>query len=145
VSFSKVDEVIASSLVRERLMATLSGFFGVVAALLAAVGLYGVMSYLVERRRMEIGIRLALGADNREVVWMFMRESSWLLAIGLAAGLGLAYFAAKAAATLLFGLTPKDPLPFAIATAVLAIVALLAAFIPARRASRQSPTLALRG
>jgi predicted permease len=145
VSFSKVDEVIASSLVRERLMATLSGFFGVVAALLAAVGLYGVMSYLVERRRMEIGIRLALGADNREVVWMFMRESSWLLAIGLAAGLGLAYFAPKAAATLLFGLTPKDPLPFAIAAAILAIVALVAAFVPARRASRQSPTLALRG
>jgi predicted permease len=145
VSFSKVDQVIGGSLVRERLMATLSGFFGIIAAMLAAVGLYGVMSYLVERRRMEIGIRLALGADNREVVWMFMRESSWLLAMGLAIGLGLTYYAAKAAATLLFGLTPKDPLPFVLATALLAVVAILAAFIPARRASRQSPTLALRG
>jgi predicted permease len=145
VSFSKVDQIIYGSLVREKLMATLSGFFGVIAAMLAAVGLYGVMSYLVERRRMEIGIRLALGADNREVVWMFMRESSWLLATGLAVGIGLAYFAAKSAATLLFGLTPRDPLPFALATLLLAFVAMLAAFIPARRASRQSPTTALRG
>jgi putative ABC transport system permease protein len=145
VQFSKVDQVIAGSLVREKLMATLSGFFGIIAALLAAVGLYGVMSYLVERRRMEIGIRLALGADNREVVRMFMRESSWLLATGLAIGIALAYFAAKSAATLLFGLTPKDPLPFVLATVLLALVAIVAAFIPARRASRQSPTLALRG
>jgi putative ABC transport system permease protein len=145
VTFSKVDQIIAGSLVRERLMATLSGFFGVIAALLAAVGLYGVMSYLVERRRMEIGIRLALGADHREVIWMFMRESSALMAIGLALGVALSYFAAKSAATLLFGLTPKDPAPFAVAVAVLATVALIAAFVPARRASRQAPTTALRG
>ena len=145
VQFSRVDQVIASSLVRERLMAALSGFFGVVAMILAAVGLYGVMSYVVERRRSEIGIRIALGAADTQVVAMFMRESAWLIGIGLAAGVGLAYFAAKAAATLLFGLTPKDPAPFAIAAGLLAAVALIAAFVPARRASRQTPTTALRG
>lgn len=145
VTFSRVDQTIGATLVRERLMATLSGFFGVAAMILAAIGLYGVMSYVVERRRSEIGIRIALGAAHRQVIAMFMRESAWLIGIGLVAGVTLAYFAAKAAATLLFGITARDPLPFALAVTLLAVVAPLAAFIPARRASRQSPTTALRG
>jgi predicted permease len=145
LKFSRVDQIVGASLVRERLMATLSGFFGAIAMLLAAVGLYGVMSYVIERRRSEIGIRIALGAATSQVIGMFMRESAWLIVAGLTAGLALAYFAAKSAATLLFGLTPKDPLPFAIAAALLAVVALLAAFVPARRAARTQPTTALRG
>ncbi len=145
VTFSRVDQVIGATLVRERLMATLSGFFGIVAMILAAIGLYGVMSYVVERRRSEIGIRIALGAEHTQVISMFMRESAWLIGAGLAVGLALAYVAAKSAATLLFGMTPKDPAPFVLAAAMLAVVALLAAFLPARRASRQSPTTALRG
>jgi predicted permease len=145
VSFSHVDDVISSSLVRERLMATLSAFFGGIAALLAAIGLYGVTSYLTERRRGEIGIRLALGAEQGRVVRMFLGESAWLIGAGLVLGLGLAYYAARYAATLLFGLTATSPLPFAIAIGTLALVALAAAFIPAWRASRIAPTQALRG
>jgi putative ABC transport system permease protein len=145
VSYSQVDETIASFLVRERLMATLSVFFGALAAVLAAIGLYGVMSYLVARRRMEIGIRLALGAGRGQLIWLFMRESAWLIAAGVSVGVVLAFYAAKASATLLFGLTAKDPAPFAIAAISLALVAALAAFLPARRGSRLAPTTALRG
>lgn len=145
LKFSRVDEIIGASLVRQRLMATLSGFFGAIAMILAAVGLYGVMSYVIERRRSEIGIRIALGAAASQVIGMFMRESAWLIVAGVSAGVTLAYFAARSASTLLFGLTPKDPMPFAISAGLLAAVALLAAFIPARRAARQQPTTALRG
>ena len=104
-------------------MATLSGFFGVLAALLATIGLYGVMSYMVARRRNEIGIRMALGADRREVVGMVMREAGTLLGAGLSVGLVLSVAAARAASTLLFGLSPGDPVTLALAAAVLAAVA----------------------
>ena len=97
------------SLLRERLMATLSGFFGGLAALIATIGLYGVMSYMVARRKNEIGIRMALGADRAHVVRMVMREAAVLLAAGVAVGLVLSVIAARAATTLLFGLQPGDP------------------------------------
>jgi ABC-type antimicrobial peptide transport system permease subunit len=132
------------ALVRERLMATLSGFFGVLAGLLATIGLYGVMSYMVARRRREIGIRMALGADRRTVVGMVMGEAAVLLGAGLALGTGLALLAARAAGALLFGLGPGDPDTLVMAVLALAGVAALASFLPATRAARLEPTLALR-
>jgi ABC-type antimicrobial peptide transport system permease subunit len=129
---------------RERLMATLSGFFGALAALIATIGLYGVMSYMVARRRNEIGIRMALGADRREVVGMVMREGGRLLGAGVLVGLVASVVAARAASTLLFGLSPGDPLTLLIAAAVLGAVAMMASYLPALRASRLEPTEALR-
>src|SRR3981189_3168786 len=108
---------------RERLMATLSGFFGALAALIATIGLYGVMSYMVARRRNEIGIRLALGADRRDVVRMVMREAGVLLTAGGVVGTVLAIVAARMAATLLFGLRPSDPATLAMAAAGLGAIA----------------------
>jgi putative ABC transport system permease protein len=145
VSFTKLDDQIRASMIRERLMATLSGFFALLAGGLAAIGLYGVMSYLVARRRIEIGIRMALGAERGRIIWMFLRESAWLVLAGLAIGATLAVFAARSSATLFFGLSPGQPWPFVAAATLLAIVALAAAFLPARRASRLAPTEALRG
>jgi ABC-type antimicrobial peptide transport system permease subunit len=125
-------------------MATLSGFFGALAALIATIGLYGVMSYSVARRRNEIGIRMALGADRREVVRMIMREASVLLAAGLIVGTVSALAAAQSARALLFGLRPYDPTTIVTAIGVLSIVAVLASYVPALRASRLEPTEALR-
>jgi len=128
----------------ERLMASLSMFFGVLAMLIACIGLYGVMSYMVTRRKVEIGVRMALGADPGAVIRMILRESGVLLAAGLVVGVALAAFVARYAKTLLFGLEPSDPASFAVAAGALALVSLLAAWIPARRASLLAPTLALR-
>src|SRR5688572_21044159 len=121
---------------RERLMATLSGAFGVLAGVLAAVGLYGVIAYMVVRRRNEIGVRMALGADRRRVVWLVAREAGLLLIVGLVVGTGLALWAGRAAATMLYGLTPYDPVTFSGAILLLALVTLVATYAPARRASK---------
>jgi putative ABC transport system permease protein len=139
-----LDELIGATLVRERLMATLSGFFGVLAGLLAAVGLYGVLSYLVTRRRFEIGVRMALGAGRGRVLRMILRESAWLVGTGIAAGVGVALLATRWSKTLLFELEPSDPRLLAVAAVGLAAVATLASLIPARRASLVNPTSALR-
>ncbi len=144
IQFQTLNTLVAESLARERLMATLSGFFGVLAAVLATIGLYGVMAYMVERRRTEIGIRLALGADRRVVVAMIMREATVLVGAGLIVGAVAAAGAAKWASTLLFGLTPRDPTTFAAAAIVLTSVGVLASYVPAWRASRLEPTEALR-
>jgi putative ABC transport system permease protein len=138
-----VDEI-RDTLVRERVMATLSGFFGGLAVLLAIIGLYGVMSYMVARRRNEIGIRIALGADRNKVASLILREAGLLLAAGLAVGTALALAAGAAARKLLFGLEPNDPSTFAMAIAGLAVVAIAASYLPARRASRLDPMTALR-
>jgi putative ABC transport system permease protein len=135
---------VRDSLLRERLMATLSGFFGFLAALLATIGLYGLISYTVVRRTNEIGIRMALGAQRGDVVRMILREAGILLGIGLATGVGLSLMAAKTASSLLFGLKPSDPLTLAAAIAALAAVTLAASFLPAQRASRLDPMVALR-
>jgi predicted permease len=135
---------LSDALVTERLMASLSSFFGLLAILIATVGLYGVVSYMVTRRQAEIGIRVALGADPRAVVTMVLAESGWLLVIGGAIGVILAVVASKSATSLLFGVKPWDPLSLAIAIGSLASVTLIAAWIPARRASRTAPTTALR-
>jgi putative ABC transport system permease protein len=144
VAYRVVSEYISESLVTERLMATLSGFFGMLAMLIASVGLYGVMSYMVTRRKVEIGIRMALGAIPADVIRMVLKESGMLLMAGVVIGVGLAVAASQYAATLLFGLKPWDPASFAAAAVTLTLVSLLAAWIPARRASRLAPTIALR-
>ncbi len=144
VSYDTVGTYVRDSLVTERLMATLSGFFGVLAMLIATIGLYGVMSYMVTRRKVEIGIRMALGADPGNVVRMVLRESGVLLALGVVLGIGLSIVVSRWAASLLYGLLPYDPASFALAVGGLGLVSLLAAWIPARRASRLSPTVALR-
>jgi putative ABC transport system permease protein len=134
---------ITESLKTERLMASLSGFFGVLAMIIAVVGLYGVMSYLVTRRRVEIGIRMALGADPRAVVRMVIAESGALVAIGVVAGVACAIVVSRWARALLYALEPWDPSSLVLAGSSLALVSLLAAWIPARRASRVAPSVAL--
>jgi putative ABC transport system permease protein len=144
IQYQTVRDLVGQSLLRERLMATLSGFFGVLAVLIATIGLYGVMSYMVARRRIEIGIRMALGADAGTVVRMIVREAGLLLAAGLLIGAVLSVLAARTADTFLYGLRPGDPATLVLAIGGLAAVTLLASWIPARRASRLQPTTALR-
>jgi putative ABC transport system permease protein len=144
VSFRTMESQVKDSLLRERLMATLSGFFGGLAALIAMIGLYGVMSYTVARRRNEIGIRMALGADRRQVVKMIMGDAGTLLAVGLGIGTLSALGAARAASALLFGVKPHDPATLLMAATGLGAVAMLASYVPALRASRLQPTEALR-
>ena len=135
---------IHDSLLQDQLMATLSGFFGFLAALLAAIGLYGVMSYMVIQRTKEIGIRMAIGAERADVLRMILREATVLTVAGLVIGSGLALASAQAAQSLLFGLKPRDPLTFVMAVVTLSAVAALASFLPAYRASKLDPLTALR-
>jgi putative ABC transport system permease protein len=144
VQYQTVRSQVSGSLLRERLMATLSGFFGGLAVLIATVGLYGVMSYTVARRRVEIGIRMALGADRGSVIRMIVREAGTLLILGVAVGAALAMLAGRTATTLLYDVKPWDPVTVASAIALLGAVTLLASWLPARRASRLAPTVALR-
>jgi putative ABC transport system permease protein len=144
LQFDTMSSQVRRTLQSEALMATLTGSFGILAGVIAAIGLYGVMSYLVARRRNEIGIRMALGADRRAVVGMVLRESGLLLGAGVLVGAVLAVGAARTASALLFGLTPGDPITFVKAVASLAAVAALASYLPAERAARVDPTLALR-
>jgi predicted permease len=144
VSYDAVTAYIDVALATERLMAWLSALFGILAIMIAAIGLYGVLSYLVTRRKVEIGIRMALGAEPRTVVGMVLAESGFLVGLGLLAGLALAIAASRYVATLFYGVTPLDPLSFALGSGALGLFCLIAAWIPARRASRLLPTIALR-
>jgi len=135
---------IHDSLLQDELMATLSGFFGFLAALLAAIGLYGVMSYMVIQRTKEIGIRMAIGAERVDVLRMILREATVLTVTGLVIGTVLALGSAQAAKSLLFGLKPRDPLTLVMAVVTLSAVAALASFVPAYRASKLDPLTALR-
>ncbi|HTM49203.1 MAG TPA: ABC transporter permease [Bryobacteraceae bacterium] len=139
-----VDEQVDRSLLTERMIAMLSAAFGVIATLLALVGLYGVMAYTVARRTREIGIRVALGAPGSNVVWMVMREALLLIALGVAIGLPAALILTKYIEAQLYGLTPNDPVTLGAATAALIAAATLAGYIPALRASRVDPIRALR-
>jgi ABC-type antimicrobial peptide transport system permease subunit len=130
--------------VTERLVAKLSTVFGALALLLAAVGLYGVMSYSVARRTAEIGIRMALGASQRSVASMILREIVVLVAIGSALGAAGALGLARFVQSLMFGLAPHDPLTLAASVAVLLVVGVVAGYVPARRAARIDPVVALR-
>jgi predicted permease len=135
---------IGRSLVQQKLVARLATFFGLLALLLACIGLYGVMSYGVARRTNEIGIRMALGARGVSVLWLVLREALVLVAIGLVVGLIASRLLTKTAASLLYELKPNDPLTIVLATLLLAVVALVAGYLPARRASRVDPMVALR-
>jgi predicted permease len=144
LSFRLLDDQVSASMTQERLVAMLAGFFGVLGLLLAAVGLYGVTSYAVSSRRAEIGIRMALGATAKGVVAMVLRRVAWLVGMGIAIGACLSAWAATFVRTLLYGLDARDPLTFTGAAILLVLVAALAAWIPARHASRIDPMLALR-
>ncbi len=135
---------IHDSLLQDELMATLSGFFGFLAAVLAAIGLYGVISYMVVQRTKEIGIRMAVGAERLDVLGLILSEASLLTVTGLVIGAGLALGAAQAAKSLLYGLKPRDPLTLVAAVVVLSAVAAFASFWPAYRASKLDPQIALR-
>jgi ABC-type antimicrobial peptide transport system permease subunit len=126
------------------LIATLSGFFRFLAGVLTAIGLYRVVSYMVERRRCEMGVRMALGADRRRVLALALREASGLLVIGLVIGGLAAAGIVQSTSSLLFGLRPHDPLTIGAAAAALSLVAAFASYVPASRASPLQPPDALR-
>ena len=144
IDFTVLTAQIQNSLMRDRLMAALAGAFGLLAGVLAVLGLYGVIAYMVARRRNEIGVRIALGATRPRVVGLVLREAALLLAVGLAIGLAFAAWAGRTAASLIYGMKPGDPLTLSAAVALLAVVALLASYAPASRASRLQPMDALR-
>jgi putative ABC transport system permease protein len=144
ISFTVMHTMVQNSLLGDRLIALLSGFFGLLAELLATIGLYGVMSYMVVRRRNEFGIRMALGAGRFELISMIMREAGAMLLVGLVIGTGLAILGSKAAEALLYGLKPTDPLTITAAIVILSLVAAVASYVPALRASRVNPMIALR-
>jgi len=144
VSFQSFKPMIEATILRERLMATLSGFFGLQALLLACIGLYGMLSYAVASRTNEIGIRMALGAQARDVRWLILREALALVIAGVALGLPLIFAGARLAATLLFGLTPTDPVSLISAALLMLAVALVAGYLPSRRATRVDPMATMR-
>jgi ABC-type antimicrobial peptide transport system permease subunit len=135
---------VREALVRERLLAWLAGGFGVLAAIVATSAVYGVISYLIVRRRHEIAIRMALGAGRGQVVGLILRETGVLVGGGLGSGTALTLIAARSASGLLFGLSPYDPATLAGAVILLAIMAAAASAVPALRASRIDATAALR-
>jgi ABC-type antimicrobial peptide transport system permease subunit len=135
---------IERSLVTERLVATLSSAFGVLATLLAVIGPYGVMTYTVSRRMREIGVRMALGAVSGDVVWLIMQEALVLVGAGVTLGLAAAWGLSRLIGNQLYGISPNDPVTIGTAACVLACVALLAGYIPARRAMRVNAIVALR-
>lgn len=138
------EQRIRDGLTQDRLMALLAGFFGLLAAVLAMIGVYGLISYFVACRQNEIGIRMALGAARASVLGLIMGEAAGLLLAGMVVGAGLALLAARGAEHLLFGLKPYDPVTIGLACGVLTLIATLASFLPARRASRMEPMAALR-
>jgi predicted permease len=140
----RMSEHVARSLVQQKLIARLASFFGLLALLLACIGLFGIMSYAVAKRTNEIGIRMALGAGRGDVLRLVFREGLTPVVIGVAIGLPAAVMGARLIASLLFGLTPADPLTIGIASVLLLAVAALAGYLPARKASRVDPMTALR-
>jgi predicted permease len=141
---STVPQLRDEALVQERMLAKLSSFFGLLALLLAGIGLYGVMSYDVVRRTREIGVRMAVGARGLDVLGMILREALWLVVIGVLLGLGVALMTMKLIASLLFGLEPTDPLTLIMATVVMLAIAAFVGWLPAWRAARIDPVFALR-
>jgi predicted permease len=143
-TFRTFDELVSATIVQDRLVAVLSGFFGGLALLLAAIGLYGVMSHSVSRRRTEIGIRMALGAEPANIQQLVFRRVGVLLGLGVASGLALSVWASEFVQTMLFQLDAQDPATLSAAAAVLIAVAVIAAWIPARRAAALDPAAVLR-
>jgi predicted permease len=144
LSIRTLNEQIDRRLITQRLIAELSAFFGGLALLMAAIGLYGVMSYAISRRASEIGIRMALGASKTGVIWMILRETLWLVGIGVAIGLPCALLSGRWIASRLFGLSTADPVSIGAAIAIILGATMLAGYMPARRAARTDPMQALR-
>ncbi|HET6936255.1 MAG TPA: FtsX-like permease family protein, partial [Candidatus Angelobacter sp.] len=144
VRLRALSEQVDRSISKDILVARLSAFFGLLALLLACVGLYGVMSYTVNRRTREIGVRMALGAQRMQVLRMVFRESMKLVLIGIVLGLPLALLLARLFNSMLFGLSSADPLSLTAVILVLAGVASIAGLLPARRATKVDPMVALR-
>jgi putative ABC transport system permease protein len=144
VEIRRFDEQIGRSLQQDRMVAMLSGFFGLLGLFLAAIGLYGVMAYTVSCRTGEIGVRMALGAGRPAVLWLVLRETLLLAGAGALIGAPAALAASRLVATQLFGLSAADPLTISVSTLTILSVAILAGYIPARRASGVDPTVALR-
>ena len=144
VNFQEYRTMVQESLLRERLMAQLSGFFGILALLLASIGLYGLLSYAVASRTNEIGIRMALGARTRDVVSLILKESLVLVLIGVGVGVPVVLYVVRFAESLLFELSPTDPVSLVGAGLMLLLVAALAGYLPARRATKVDPLVALR-
>jgi len=144
VKMTTETKVIGKALFLERTFALLSGSFGLLALLLACVGLYGTMSYMVSRRTSEIGIRMALGAPRGQILGMVLREMLQVVLAGIVAGMPLAWVGTRLLENQLFGLSPHDPGTILLATAAIFAVTIIAGFLPARRASRVDPVVALR-
>ena len=144
VEVHALTEQVERALVRERLMATLAAGFGILGLVLAAIGLYGLLTYTVARRTNEIGIRLALGAMRREVLWIVIRQVLLLLGMGVAIGIPVALGASRLVSSMLFGVKGTDAWTVGAATATLTAAGLAAGFVPAWRASRVDPMVALR-
>src|SRR5437763_1095076 len=144
LNVESMSERVNQSLQGERTQATLLGAAGVLALLLAAVGLYGVMSYMVAQRTREIGIRMALGAGRRNVMGLVLKQGAVMVSAGLVIGLGAAFGLTRVVASSMFGVTAVDPLTFAGTSLVLLLVALAASYLPARRATKVDPIIALR-
>jgi ABC-type antimicrobial peptide transport system permease subunit len=138
------DDLIGDTIVAERIMAALGGFFGLLALLVACLGVFGVMAFQVSRRTNEIGLRMALGAGRGGIVALVLREAVLMVTIGCGVGAGAALTLAGLTRKMLFGVTPNDPMVFLVAAALLAVAALAAAWLPARRAARIDPLTALR-
>jgi ABC-type antimicrobial peptide transport system permease subunit len=141
---TRQQQLIDDTLVRERLLASVASFFGGLALLLAALGLYGMMSYVVVQRRQELGIRMALGAAPKTILGLILRDSAAIVGLGIPVGILAAIFSTHLARALLFGLAPNDPRTLIIASVLLLITSLTAAFIPAYRAAKTDPMIVLR-
>ena len=144
VQIQTMNQQVASSLSSDSMITELAGVFGALAIILVCIGLYGIMAYAVSGRVNEIGIRIALGAQRSSIVWMILRESLLLVLIGVAIALPAVFGAGKWIASLLYGVTPTDPMAIALAAALMFIVGILACYIPARRAMKVDPMVALR-
>jgi putative ABC transport system permease protein len=144
VKLQSMDDVFAEAIGRPRLLAQLLGIFGGLALLLAAIGSYGVLSYMVTERRREIGIRMALGADRASVLRMVLSQGLRLTFVGVVVGLAAAFALNRVLASLLFGVRPSDPVTIGAVVALISIVAMVACYPPARVATRVDPMIVLR-
>ena len=144
LNVADMEQVLSNSIALPRLYAVLLGVFGAVAVLLAMIGVYGITTYSVAKRTREMGIRIALGGTPREVLSLVLKQSVMLATIGTALGLGCAAMVTRYLEGMLFGLTPLDPMTFVAVPAVFVLIALLAAYVPALRATRVDPLITLR-
>jgi predicted permease len=144
IEIQTMNQLVADSLTRDTLLTKLSGFFGALAVFLACIGIYGIMAYAVANRTSEIGIRMALGAQRHDVLGLILRESMLLVLLGALIGLPAVFAAGKVLTSVLYGLSPADPIALAAATALMFAVAALAGYVPARRAAKTDPIEALR-